>query len=145
MRLFQPASRFRGFYHVQTINGRPIFWSAMAPSTNHCSSIERVKVTSWTKSAPRNSGATSLISTTEAHIRRKAYIALGSNLGDRIGMIENACNEMSARGIKVMRTSSLWETEPMYVPDQGNFVNGVCEVGLLSFFLPIHIRSSLSR
>lgn len=61
-------------------------------------------------------------------IKHTAYIALGSNLGDRIDMIEKACNEMSARGIKIKRTSCLWETEPMYVLDQGNFVNGACEV-----------------
>ncbi|KAG7121202.1 Folic acid synthesis protein fol1 like [Verticillium longisporum] len=42
-----------------------------------------------------------------------AYIALGSNLGDRIGWIEKACREMDARGVRVKRTSSLWETEPM--------------------------------
>ncbi|KAI3402081.1 hypothetical protein diail_10 [Diaporthe ilicicola] len=59
---------------------------------------------------------------------RKVYIALGSNLGDRIAEIERACREMDARGIIVKRTSSLWETEPMYVTDQDRFVNGVCEV-----------------
>lgn len=59
---------------------------------------------------------------------RTAYIALGSNLGDRIGWIEKACKEMDARGIKVKRTSCLWETEPMYVLDQDRFVNGACEV-----------------
>ncbi|KAK0669299.1 putative dihydropteroate synthase [Cercophora samala] len=60
--------------------------------------------------------------------KRLAYIALGSNLGDRIGWIEKACAELDARGIKVKRTSSLWETEPMYVLDQDRFVNGACEV-----------------
>ncbi|AEO70793.1 d77d9c31-c144-45fb-b233-259670644fbf [Thermothielavioides terrestris] len=60
--------------------------------------------------------------------KRTAYIALGSNIGDRIGWIERACNEMDARGIRVKRTSSLWETEPMYVLDQDRFVNGACEV-----------------
>ncbi|KAH8162693.1 hypothetical protein CIB48_g5564 [Xylaria polymorpha] len=59
---------------------------------------------------------------------RTAYIALGSNLGDRVAMIEQACNQMDACGIKVKRTSSLWETEPMYVLDQDRFVNGACEV-----------------
>lgn len=59
---------------------------------------------------------------------RTAYIALGSNVGDRISMIEQACKEMDSRGIKVKRTSSLWETEPMYVLDQDRFVNGACEV-----------------
>ncbi|KAJ6444577.1 folic acid synthesis protein [Purpureocillium lavendulum] len=57
-----------------------------------------------------------------------AYIALGSNLGDRVGEIETACKEMDRRGIRVKRTSSLWETKPMYVMDQGQFINGVCEV-----------------
>jgi 2-amino-4-hydroxy-6-hydroxymethyldihydropteridine diphosphokinase/dihydropteroate synthase len=56
-----------------------------------------------------------------------AYIALGSNLGDRIGWIEKACGEMSRRGIKIKRTSCLWETEPMYVAHQRSFINGVCE------------------
>ncbi|CAJ2512363.1 Uu.00g053780.m01.CDS01 [Anthostomella pinea] len=60
--------------------------------------------------------------------KRTAHIALGSNLGDRVAMIEQACKEMDARGIKVKRTSSLWETEPMYVLEQERFVNGACEV-----------------
>ncbi|KAL2148486.1 hypothetical protein VTH82DRAFT_2040 [Thermothelomyces myriococcoides] len=64
----------------------------------------------------------------EAPRKRTAYISLGSNMGDRIGWIEKACNEMDARGIGVKRTSSLWETEPMYVLDQDRFVNGACEV-----------------
>ena len=59
---------------------------------------------------------------------KTAYIALGSNMGDRIGMIEQACNTLTSRGIAVKRTSSLWETEPMYVLDQENFINGACEV-----------------
>ncbi|KAI1324178.1 Dihydropteroate synthase-like protein [Xylariaceae sp. FL0255] len=57
-----------------------------------------------------------------------AYIALGSNLGDRVAMIEQACREMNARGIRVKKTSSLWETEPMYVLNQDRFLNGACEV-----------------
>lgn len=60
--------------------------------------------------------------------KRSAYIALGSNLGDRVTEIEKACHEMDARGIKVKRTSNLWETEPMYVLEQDRFVNGACEV-----------------
>ena len=60
--------------------------------------------------------------------KHQAFIALGSNLGDRIGMIQQACVEMDRRRIKVIRTSGLWETEPMYVKEQPRFVNGVCEV-----------------
>lgn len=44
-------------------------------------------------------------------------------------MIEQACNAMESKGdIRILRTSSLWETKAMYVEDQGNFVNGACEV-----------------
>jgi hypothetical protein len=61
--------------------------------------------------------------------KHRAYVALGSNMGDRVAMIEQACKEMEASGkIKVLRTSSLWETKAMYVVDQDMFVNGACEV-----------------
>lgn len=59
----------------------------------------------------------------------RAFIALGSNMGDRVAMIEQACHEMEARGkVKIKRTSSLWETKAMYVLDQDKFLNGACEV-----------------
>ncbi|KKA19096.1 Dihydropteroate synthase [Rasamsonia emersonii CBS 393.64] len=58
----------------------------------------------------------------------RAFIALGSNMGDRIGMIERACLEMERAGIKIKRTSSLFETAPMYVLDQEPFINGACEI-----------------
>lgn len=59
---------------------------------------------------------------------QKAYLALGSNIGDRISMIESACREMTDRGLKVIRTSALYETKAMYLEDQQPFVNGACEV-----------------
>ncbi len=66
-----------------------------------------------------------ILSHDESH---RALIALGSNIGDRVGMIEQACSEMTSRGLKLLRTSSLYETEAMYKTDQPPFVNGVCEV-----------------
>ena len=59
----------------------------------------------------------------------RVYIALGSNVGDRIGNIESACQQMCNRGIKVTRTSPLYETKAMYLEDQQSFINGACEVG----------------
>lgn len=59
-----------------------------------------------------------------------AYIAFGSNLTNRVHWIERALRQMELKkyGIKVLRTSSLWETDPMYVLEQDKFLNGVCEV-----------------
>ena len=58
----------------------------------------------------------------------RAMISLGSNIGDRVSMIEQACEKMLACGIYVKATSLLYETAPMYVTDQDMFYNGVCEV-----------------
>ncbi|KAL9102440.1 MAG: hypothetical protein Q9163_002401 [Psora crenata] len=59
---------------------------------------------------------------------RRAYIALGSNIGDRISYIQKACQKMTDKGIHVLRTSALYETKPMYLENQQHFVNGVCEI-----------------
>ena len=62
--------------------------------------------------------------------RDRVFLALGSNIGNRLNNIEQACREMDAEpDIRVARTSALYETEPMYVTDQGRFLNGACEVG----------------
>lgn len=60
--------------------------------------------------------------------RHRAFLALGSNLGNRIEMIELAAREMSDRGLTVLRTSAIYETEPMYLENQQSFINGACEV-----------------
>jgi 7,8-dihydro-6-hydroxymethylpterin-pyrophosphokinase (HPPK) len=62
-------------------------------------------------------------------VMHRAMIALGSNIGDRVSMIEQACERMSRRGIRIKATSALYESAPMYVTDQNLFYNGVCEVG----------------
>jgi 2-amino-4-hydroxy-6-hydroxymethyldihydropteridine diphosphokinase len=55
------------------------------------------------------------------------YISLGSNLGDRAQNIARAIQALSARGVRVTRQSSLYETEPVDVRDGGWFLNGVAE------------------
>jgi hypothetical protein len=57
------------------------------------------------------------------------YIALGSNLGDRLKNIEMACKLMDEDpDIHILQTSHLYETEPMYYENQDRFLNGACEV-----------------
>ena len=60
--------------------------------------------------------------------RHRALLALGSNLGNRVEMIESAVREMGDRGLSVSRTSALYETQPMYLENQESFINGACEV-----------------
>lgn len=61
-------------------------------------------------------------------MHHRAYIALGSNVGDRIPNIEAACRALENGGIKILKTSSLFQTKAMYVEDQPDFLNGACEV-----------------
>ena len=70
----------------------------------------------------------SLLSDGVQHGRHRVFLALGSNLGNRIEMIESAVREMGDRGFTVHRTSALYETKPMYLENQNSFINGVCEV-----------------
>jgi 7,8-dihydro-6-hydroxymethylpterin-pyrophosphokinase (HPPK) len=58
----------------------------------------------------------------------QAYIALGSNVGDRIQNIESALQAMRQRGLRVKKVSNLYETKAMYYEDQGSFLNGACAV-----------------
>jgi 2-amino-4-hydroxy-6-hydroxymethyldihydropteridine diphosphokinase len=58
---------------------------------------------------------------------KTVYLSLGSNLGDRAAHIAHAVALMNARGVRVTRQSSLYETEPVDAPPQGWFVNCVME------------------
>jgi 2-amino-4-hydroxy-6-hydroxymethyldihydropteridine diphosphokinase len=57
------------------------------------------------------------------------YIGIGSNIGDRRGYIEKAIEELkNAPGIRVVRVSSIYETDPVSDIAQGKFLNGVLEI-----------------
>lgn len=59
------------------------------------------------------------------------FIAFGSNVGDRLEAIEAACRAIDEDDdMRIVQTSRLYETEPMYVEAQGRFLNGACEVSL---------------
>jgi hypothetical protein len=77
--------------------------------------------------------------------RVTAFVAVGSNLGKRMRWIERAMREVKLRGVIIKRTSSLWETEPMYVTDQDRFLNGVIEVGNMYVLVQYMLTSFRSR
>jgi len=59
----------------------------------------------------------------------KAYISLGSNLGDRAGNLLLAARGMMEAALCINRLSSVYETEPVGDIDQPAFLNMVVEVG----------------
>jgi len=57
----------------------------------------------------------------------KIYLALGSNLGDREALLNEAIERLAKEGIETVRRSSIIETAPAYVLDQPHFLNMVIE------------------
>jgi len=56
------------------------------------------------------------------------YIALGSNLGDRLGNLQQALALLEQAGVKVRQVSHFFETKPYGVTDQPDFINGAARV-----------------
>ena len=59
----------------------------------------------------------------------KAYVSIGSNLGDRAGNLLLAVRGMTEAALCVSRLSSIYETEPVSEIEQPPFLNMVVEVG----------------
>lgn len=58
----------------------------------------------------------------------KYYLSLGSNLGDREKNLERATSLLKEEGVDIVRTSSLYETQPVDFPSQPWFINQVVEI-----------------
>ena len=58
---------------------------------------------------------------------KTAYLALGSNLGDREENLKHAILTLARPTMEIVRTSSIFETAPMLLEDQPWFLNQVVE------------------
>lgn len=58
----------------------------------------------------------------------KYYLGLGSNLGQKEDNLRQARARLRREGIRILRSSSLYETEPVGVPEQPWFCNQVVEI-----------------
>ena len=56
------------------------------------------------------------------------YLSLGSNLGDRKTNLRSALGKLHEKKILLLDESSIYETEPVEVPEQPEFLNLVCRV-----------------
>lgn len=58
---------------------------------------------------------------------RLVYLGLGSNLGEREAHLRRALAELESPKLRLLRTSGIYETEPIGFRDQGWFLNLVAE------------------
>jgi len=60
---------------------------------------------------------------------RRVYLGLGANVGDREANLRAAIVRLKAApGVNFLRQSRVYQTEPMYVDEQPEFLNMVVEV-----------------
>lgn len=70
------------------------------------------------------------------------YLSLGSNLGDRRANLQNAVTALNAAGIRVLRESPIYETEPVDYIDQPWFLNQVVEAETTLFPMQLLTRTA---
>lgn len=59
----------------------------------------------------------------------RVYLSLGSNLGDRTAMLSKAVAGLGCTpGVRVLRTSPVYESEPWDLTEQPKFLNIVAEI-----------------
>ena len=71
------------------------------------------------------------------------YLGLGSNLGDRNANLADAITRLACDSLRILRTSSIWETAPRDVLDQPWFLNQVVEAE--SDLLPRQLFQRIQR
>ncbi len=60
---------------------------------------------------------------------RVGYLGLGSNIGDRRAHLRSAVDELAGRGVEVLASSSVYDTEPVgLVFDQPVFLNACLQI-----------------
>ncbi|MBT6069380.1 2-amino-4-hydroxy-6-hydroxymethyldihydropteridine diphosphokinase [Candidatus Peregrinibacteria bacterium] len=64
----------------------------------------------------------------------KIYLCLGSNLGDKSGNLGKARFLLEENGLKIVKDSSILETEPWGIESQPNFLNQVLKVEFSASF-----------
>jgi 2-amino-4-hydroxy-6-hydroxymethyldihydropteridine diphosphokinase len=72
----------------------------------------------------------------------ETFIALGSNLGDRLATLRHAAHALQTLG-SVRASSRVWETRAMYLEDQPPFLNAA--VALVTPLAPLALLDELLR
>ena len=66
-----------------------------------------------------------------------AYLSIGSNIGDRLENLRQACRRLETSGLRLRALSSVYETEPVDVLEQDWFLN--CAVAIETTLSPLEL------
>ena len=79
------------------------------------------------RGASERTGATAELPAHSARCGHHVYLSLGSNRGERAGQIERALDLLAQSGVRIVKQSAIYETEPVGFRDQHWFLNCVVE------------------
>jgi 2-amino-4-hydroxy-6-hydroxymethyldihydropteridine diphosphokinase len=65
-------------------------------------------------------------------VKEGIFLGLGSNLGDRKGLMEDAIARLTAADVEILSKSSIYETPPWGKEDQPAFLNMVVSVAFVA-------------
>lgn len=71
------------------------------------------------------------------------YLSLGSNIGDREANLRRACEAIESEDLRILKRSSIYETEPQEVATQAWFLNLVIECETRRF--PVQLMTILLK
>jgi 2-amino-4-hydroxy-6-hydroxymethyldihydropteridine diphosphokinase len=74
---------------------------------------------------------------------RTAYLSLGSNVGDREARLREALRKLPSERLIVLRVSPVYETAPVDMTEQPDFLNAVVEVETNLF--PMQLLERIQR
>jgi 2-amino-4-hydroxy-6-hydroxymethyldihydropteridine diphosphokinase len=72
---------------------------------------------------------------------KRVFLSLGSNLGDRVGNIRKALEQLPEAGVEIKLVSSFYRTEPVDFRPQAWFVNCVAEAA--THLMPLQLLKSV--
>lgn len=76
-------------------------------------------------------------------IPHRVFLSLGSNLGDRQDNLHQAIERLQKKGLKVVKTSRFYETQPWGYLKQPTFVNAVIET--FTVLSPVDLLRSIKQ
>jgi 2-amino-4-hydroxy-6-hydroxymethyldihydropteridine diphosphokinase len=74
---------------------------------------------------------------------KRIYLSLGSNVGDREANLRKAVERLASDDVRVLRSSRIYETEPVDYQDQAWFLNQVVEAETALF--PMQLLTRIGR
>ncbi len=74
---------------------------------------------------------------------KRIYLSTGSNIGDREANLRKAVDRLLSPELRVLRTSQIYETEPVDYRDQAWFLNQVVEAETALF--PMQLLTRIGR